>query len=231
MNIGKRKIVFLVLCVLFITPVIGCSTIDSLGEWLGISDSSNKVIVSEFVTVELGKVIMFDERKAIVGISAIVNPGHSAEIGKRYKIAILWNGQQVGDGVAEFRSLKTVTFDSRGELDPREIRQALIGLDGELARQYIDLLYETPEYQKLLREFENLQEEKRKFHEKEEEMAYNLFWKGEAPSYDEYKKAMAQIKDMDAREKQIIQQFYEFPFSGVFPSSFVNSLELVVETK
>ena len=83
----------------------------------------------------------------------------------------------------------------------------------------------------MLRAFENLQEEKRKFHEKEEEIAYNLFWKGEAPSYDEYKKAMAQIQDMDAREKQIIQEFYEFPFSGVFPRSFVSSLELAVESK
>ena len=231
MNIGKRKIVFLVLCVLFITPVIGCSTIESLGEWLGSSDSSNKVIVSEFVTVELGNVLMFDESKAVVGISAIANPGRSAEIGKRYGITILWNGQQVGYGVAEFRSLKTVTFDSRGELDPREIRQALISLDGDLAKQYIDLMYETPEYKRLRGEFEKLQEEKRKFREREDELAYNLFWKGEAPTYDEYKKAMAQIKDMDAREKQIIQAFYEFPFSGVFPSSFVKSLELVVEVK
>ncbi len=231
MNIGKRKIVFLVLCVLFITPVIGCSAFQSLDERLGSSDSSNKVIISEFVTVELGNVLMFDESKAVVGISAIANPGRSAEIGKRYNITILWNGQQVGHGVAEFRSLRTVTFDSRGELDPREIRQALINLDGDLAKQYIDLLYETPEYKRLRGEFEKLQEEKRKFREREEELAYNLFWKGEAPTYDEYKKAMAQIKDMDAREKQIIQEFYEFPFSGVFPSPFVNSLELVVEAK
>ena len=101
----------------------------------------------------------------------------------------------------------------------------------ELAKQYIDLLAETPEYKKLRGDFERLQEEKRKFHEKEEEMAYNLFWKGEAPSYDEYKKAMAQIQDMDAREKQIIQEFYEFPYSARLPSSFVNSLELVVEAK
>jgi len=218
MNIGKRSILFLVLFVLLITPVIGCST-------------NEKVVVSELVTVELGKVIMFDEDKAIVGISAIANPGRSAEIGKRYNITILWNGQEVGDGVAEFMSLKTVAFDSRGELDPREIRMALICLDGELAKQYIALLAETPEYQKLQRDFENLQEEKREFHEKEEEIAYNLFWKGEAPSYDEYKKAMAQIQDMDAREKQIIQEFYEFPFSGVFPRSFVSSLELAVESK
>jgi len=230
-NIGKRRIVFLVLCVLFVTPVIGCSTIESLVERLGSSDSSNRVIVSEFVTVELGKVLTFDESKAVVGISAIANPGRSAETGKRYNITILWNGQQVGHGVAEFRSLKTVTFDSRGELDPREIRQALIVLDGDLAKQYIDLLYETPEYKRLRGEFEKLQEEKRKFREREEELAYNLFWKGEAPTYDEYKKAMTQIKDMDTREKQIIQEFYEFPFSGVFPSSFVKSLELVVETK
>ena len=143
----------------------------------------------------------------------------------------MWNGQQVGHGVAEFRSLKTVTFDSRGELDPREIRNALITLIGEPAKQYIKLLYETPEYKRLRREFEKLQEEKRKFHEREEEMAYNLFWKGEAPSYDEYKKAMAQIQDMDAREKQIIQEFYEFPYSARLPSSFVSSLELVVEAK
>ena len=231
MNIGKRSITLLILFVLLITPVIGCSAFQNSGERLGISDSSNKVIVSDFVTVELGNVLMFDESKANVGISAIANPGRSAEIGKRYHITILWNGQQVGHGVAEFRSLRTVTFDSRGELDPREIRQALISLDGDLAKQYIDLLYETPEYKRLRGEFEKLQEEKRKFREREEEMAYNLFWKGEAPSYDEYKKAMAQIKDMDAREKQIIQEFYEFPFSGVFPSSFVNSLELVVESK
>jgi len=231
MNIGRRRIVFLAVCVLFITPVIGCSTIESVGERVGGSISNEKVVVSELVTVELGKVIMFDESKAVVGIAAIANPGRSAEINKRYVITIFWNGQQVGDGIAEFRSLRTVAFDSRGELDPREIRQALIHLDGEPAKQYIDLLYETPEYKRLRREFEKLQEEKRKFHEKEEEIAYNLFWKGEAPSYDEYKKAMAQLKDMDAREKQIIQQFYEFPFSGVFPSSFVNSLELVVEIK
>ncbi len=231
MNIGKRKLWFFVIFVLLITPIIGCSTIESVDERIGGSDSNGKVVVSELVTVELGKVIMFDERKAIVGISAIANPGRSAEIGKRYNIAILWNGQQVGDGVAEFMSLRTVTFDSRGDLDPREIRQALIGLDGEFAKQYFDLLAETPEYKKLRRDFEGLQEEKRKFHDKSEEMAYNLFWKGEAPSYDEYKKAMAQIKDMDAREKEIIQKFYEFPFSGVFPSSFVRSLELVVEVK
>ena len=231
MNISKRSIMSLVLCVLFITPVIGCSTIESVVKRVGSVASSERVVVSELVAVELGEVIMFDEQKSIVGISAIVNPGRSAEIGKRYNIAILWNGQQVGDGIAEFRSLKTVAFDSRGDLDPREIRMALIGLDGELAKQYIDLLAETPEYKKLRGDFERLQEEKRKFHEKEEEMAYNLFWKGEAPSYDEYKKAMAQIQDMDAREKQIIQAFYEFPFSGVFPSSFVNSLELVVESK
>ena len=231
MNIGKRKLWFFIIFVLLITPVIGCSTIESVVKRVGSVASSERVVVSELVTVELGKVIMFDERKAIVGISAIANPGRSAEIGKRYNIAILWNGQQVGDGVTEFRSLKTVAFDSRGDLDPREIRNALISLEGETAKQYIDLLGETPEYKRLRREFEKLQEEKRKFHDKSEELAYNLFWKGEVPSYDEYKKAMEQIKDMDAREKEIIQKFYEFPFSGVFPSSFVKSLELVVESK
>jgi len=230
MNIGKRIVAFLILCV-FIVSFIGCSAIESLAERVGSSSSSERVVVSELVTVELGKVLMFDERKANVGIAAIANPGRSAQIGKRYNIAILWNGQQVGDGVAEFMSLKTMTFDSRGDLAPREIRDAMIHLEGETAKQYINLLAETPEYKKLRRDFERLQEEKRKFHDKSEELAYNLFWKGEAPSYDEYKKAMAQIKDMDAREKQIIQQFYEFPFSGVFPSSFVNSLELVVEIK
>lgn len=232
MNTNKNKMAFLVImCILLITPVIGCSTTESLGEQSGSPGSSERVVVSELVTVELGQVLMFDESQSVVGIAAIANPGRSAEINKRYVITILWNGQRVGDGIAEFRSLQTLAFDSRGDLDPREIRDALIVLDGELAKQYIDLLYETPDYQRLLRDFENLQEEKRKFHEKEEEIAYNLFWKGEAPSYDEYKKAMTQIEDMDAREKQIIQEFYEFPFSGVFPSSFVSSLELVVEAK
>ena len=229
MNIGKRKIVFLVLCVLFITPVIGCSAFQNSGEHN--AGAAKNLLTSDYVVVELGNVLMFDESKAVVGISAIANPGRSAEIGKRYGITILWNGQQVGYGVAEFRSLKTVAFESRGDLDPREIREALISLTGEPAKQYIDLLYETPEYKRLRGEFEKLQEEKRKFREREDELAYNLFWKGEAPTYDEYKKAIAQIKDMDAREKQIIQAFYEFPFSGVFPSSFVKSLELVVEVK
>ncbi len=231
MNIGKRSIMFLVLFILFIAPVIGCSTIENVGERIGGSVSNEKVVISEFVTVELGEVIMFDEEKSIVGISGTVNPGRSAKIGTRYNIAILWKGQKVGDGIAEFRSLKTVEFDSRGDLDPREIRNALISLDGELAKQYIALLAETSEYKTLRRDFERLQEEKRKFHDKSEEMTYNLFWKGEVPSYNEYKKAMAQSKDMDAREKEIIQKFYEFPFSGVFPSSFVNSLELAVEVK
>ena len=104
-------------------------------------------------------------------------------------------------------------------------------LEGRAAERFIELLTETKEYQRLLRAFENLQAEKRRFREKEEEMAYNLFWRGEAPSYDEYKKAMAQLEDMDAREKQIIQEFYEFPYSARLPSSFVSSLELVVEVR
>ena len=97
-----------------------------------------------------------------------------------------------------------------------------------MAEDFINLLSETSEYREVLTAFENLREEKRKSHQKEEEQAYNLFWEGEPPDYKEYKKALEQIPDMDAGEKQIIQDFYEFPYSARLPDSFVNSLKLTV---
>jgi len=219
MNIGKRKIVFLVLCVLFITPIIGCSAFQSLGEQGSNSDSQKNVLSSELAVVELGNIWLFDEKNSTVGISYVLRPGPDTEYDKYYDIKIIWGEYVLSGSSVRFRSQD---FEFGGET---------LVLEEAAAEQFIKLLTETSEYQKLLREFENLQEEKREFHEKEEEIAYNLFWKGEAPSYDEYKKAMAQIQDMDAREKQIIQEFYEFPYSARLPSSFVSSLELVVEAK
>lgn len=220
MNIGKRSILFLVLFVLLITTVIGCSTIENVGERIGSSDSSKSVLSSDLAVVELGKIAIFDEQNSTVAISYILRPGSSTEFDKQYyDVKILLEGQVVGGGLVRFQS---PDFEFAGN--------AII-LKGEAAKQFIKLLTETSEYQRLLRAFEKLQEEKREFHDKSEEMTYNLFWKGEAPSYDEYKKAMAQIKEMDAREKQIIQDFYEFPYSARLPSSFVSSLELVVEAK
>ena len=217
MNIGKRSIWFLVIFVLLITPVIGCSVFQNLGERN--AGAAKNLLTSDYAVVELGNIWLFDEKNSTVGISYILRPGPSTEYDKYYDIKIIWGEYLVSGSSVRFRSQD---FEFGGET---------IVLEAAAAEQFIELLAETSEYQKLIRAFENLQEEKRKFHEKEEEIAYNLFWKGEAPSYDEYKKAMAQIKDMDTREKQIIQEFYEFPFSGVFPSSFVKSLELVVEAK
>ncbi len=231
MNIGKRKMVFLVLCGLFTIPAISCSTVGDSAGRVGGAGSSQRVVVSDLVTVELGKVLTFDAGASIVSLFGIANPGRPAEIGKRYGITILWKGQRVGDGTAQFWSLKTVTFASRSELDPREVRQVQITLQGELARQYIDLLAQSPEHKRLRKELDKLQEEKGKLQERQNEMQYNLFWKGEAPSYDEAKKATAQVKDVDAREKQLNQAIRDFPFSGVLPTSFVNSLEVVVEAK
>lgn len=216
MNTGKRNIWFLVI-VLLITPVIGCSAFQNAGEHN--AGAVKNLLTSDYAVVELGNIWLFDEKNSTVGISYILRPGASTEYDKYYDIKIIWGEYVVGGGSVRFRSQD---FEFGG---------MTIVLEAEAAEQFIDLLSETDEYKRLLREFENLQEEKRKFHEKEEEIAYNLFWKGEAPSYDEYKKAMAQIKDMGAREKQIIQEFYEFPYSARLPSSFVNSLELVVEAK
>lgn len=217
MNIGKRRIVFLALCVLFITPVIGCSAFQNSGEHN--AGAAKNLLTSDYAVVELGNIWLFDEKNSTVGISYILRPGPGTEYDKYYDIKIIWGEYVVSGSSVRFRSQG---FEFGGET---------IVLEAAAAEQFIKLLAETSEYQRLLRAFENLQEEKRKFHEKEEEIAYNLFWKGEAPSYDEYKKAMAQIKDMDAREKQIIQEFYEFPYSARLPSSFVSSLELIVEAK
>lgn len=217
MNIGKRKIVFLVLCVLFITPVVGCSAFQNSGERNG--GAAKNLLTSDYAVVELGNIWLFDEKNSTVEISYILRPGPDTEYDKYYDIKITWGEYVVSGSTVRFRSQD---FEFGG---------MTIALEGAAAEQFIKLLTGTSEYQKSIRAFENLQEEKRKFHEKEEEMAYNLFWKGEAPSYDEYKKAMAQLQDMDAREKQIIQEFYEFPYSARLPSSFVNSLELVVESK
>ena len=217
MNIGKRSILFLVLFVLLITPVIGCSAFQNSGERN--AGAAKNLLTSDSAVVELGNIWLFDEKNSTVGISYILWPGTDTEYDKYYDIKIIWGEYVVGGGSVRFRSQD---FEFGGET---------IVLEGAAAEQFIELLAETSEYKRLLREFEKLQEEKRKFHDKSEEMAYNLFWKGEAPSYEEYKKAMAQIKDMDAREKQIIQEFYEFPYSARLPSSFVNSLELVVKAK
>ena len=191
--------------ILCITTAIGCS--------------AKNVLSSDLAVVELGNIWLFDEKNSTVGISYILWPGTDTEYDKYYDIKIIW-GEYVVSG-------SSVRFQSQDF----EFGDETIVLEGAAAEQFIELLAETSEYKRLLREFEKLQEEKRKFHDKSEEMAYNLFWKGEAPSYEEYKKAMAQIKDMDAREKQIIQEFYEFPYSARLPSSFVNSLELVVKAK
>ena len=67
--------------------------------------------------------------------------------------------------------------------------------------RWVQLIAETSEYKKLRRDSARLQEEKRALHDKSEEMIYDLFWKGEMPSYDEYKKAMAQIS-LDSIEKE-----------------------------
>jgi len=217
MNIGKRSITFLILFVLLVTPIIGCSAFQNSGEHK--PGEAENLLTSDYAVVELGNIWLFDEKNSTVGISYILRPGPGTEYDKYYDIKIIWGEYVVSGSSVQFQSQD---FEFGG---------MPITLEGAAAEQFIKLLTEASEYQKLIRAFENLQEEKRKFHEKEEEMAYNLFWKGEAPSYDEYKKAMEQIQHMDAREKQIIQEFYEFPFSGVFPSSFVNSLELVVEAK
>jgi len=217
MNIGKRSITFLILFVLLITPVISCSAFQNSGE--PNSGTAKNLLTSDYAVVELGNIWLFDEKNSLVGISYILRPSSSTEYDKYYDIKITWGEYVVSGGTVRFRSQD---FEFGG---------MTIALEGAAAEQFIKLLTETSEYQKLIRAFENLQEEKRRFHEKEEEIAYNLFWKGEAPSYDEYKKAMVQIKDMDTREKQIIQEFYEFPYSARLPSSFVNSLELVAESK
>ncbi len=217
MNIAKIKIIFLVLSVLFITSVIGCSAFQNSGERN--AGGAKNLLTSDYAVVELGNIWLFDEKNSKVGISYILRPGSGTEYDKYYDIKIIWGEYVVSGSSVRFRSQD---FEFGGET---------IVLETAAAEEFIKLLTETSEYQRLLRAFENLQDEKRKFHEKEEEMAYNLFWKGEAPSYDEYKKAMAQIQDMDAREKQIIQDFYEFPYTARLPSSFVNSLELVVEAK
>ena len=217
MNIGKRSITFLILFVLLITPVIGCSAFQNSGERN--AGAAKNLLTSDYAVVELGNIWLFDEKNSTVGISYILRPGPDTEYDKYYDIKIIWGEYVVGGGLVSFRSQDS------------ELGGMNIALEEAAAEQFIQLLTEPSEYQKLLREFENLQEEKREFHEKEEEIAYNLFWKGEAPSYDEYKKAMEQIQDMDAREKQIIQEFYEFPYSARLPSSFVNSLELIVEAK
>lgn len=219
MNIVKNKkmIAFLVLCFLSITSVTGCSAFQNSGEHK--PGEAENLLTSDYAVVELGNIWLFDEKNSTVGISYILRPGPDTEYDKYYDIKIIWGEYVVSGSSVRFRSQD---FEFGGET---------IVLEASAAEQFIELLTETSEYQKLIRAFENLQEEKKKFHGKEEEMAYNLFWKGEAPSYDEYKKAMAQIQDMDAREKQIIQEFYEFPYSARLPSSFVNSLELVVESK
>ena len=217
MNIGKRSVMSIVLCVLFITPVIGCSTFQNSGEYN--AGGAKNLLTSDYAVVELGNIWLFDEKNSKVGISYILRTGSGTEYDKYYDIKIIWGEYVVSGSSVRFRSQD---FEFGGET---------IVLETAAAEQFIKLLAETSEYQRLLRAFENLQEEKRRFHEKEEEMAYNLFWKGEAPSYDEYKKAMAQIRDMDAKEKQIIQDFYEFPYTARLPSSFVNSLELVVKAK
>ncbi|MFC1934888.1 hypothetical protein ACFLXZ_01050 [Chloroflexota bacterium] len=180
------------------------------------SEASKKLLTSDYAVVELGNIWLFDEKNSTVGISYILRPGPSTEYGKFYDYKITWGEYLVGGSSSRFRSQDFV-FEGK-----------TIVLEEAAAEQFIKLLTETSEYQRLLRAFENLQEEKRKFHEKEEEIAYNLFWKGEAPSYDEYKKTMTQLKDMDAREKQIIQEFYEFPYTARLPDSFINSLELIV---
>jgi len=217
MNISKGKMAFLVICVLLITPVIGCSAFQNSGEHN--AGAAKNLLTSDYAVVELGNIWLFDEKNSTVGISYILRPGPGTEYDKYYDIKIIWGEYVVSGSSVRFRSQD---FEFGGET---------IVLEAAAAEQFIKLLTETSEYQRLLRAFEKLQEEKRKFHEKEEEIAYNLFWKGEAPSYDEYKKAMAQIQDMDAREKQIIQEFYEFPYTARLPSSFVNSLELIVEAK
>jgi len=217
MSVSKGKIVFLILCFLFIAPVLGCSALQNSGEHN--AGAAKNLLTSDYAVVELGNIWLFDEKNSTVGISYILRPGPDTEYDTYYDIKIIWGEYVVSGGTVRFRSQD---FEFGGET---------IVLEAAAAEQFIKLLAETSEYQRLLRAFENLQEEKRKFHEKEEEIAYNLFWKGEAPSYDEYKKAMAQIQDMDAREKQIIQEFYEFPYSARLPSSFVSSLELVVEAK
>jgi hypothetical protein len=225
MNIGKRIIAFLILCV-FIVSFSGCSTIESLGERVGGSGEHNagaakNLLTSDYAVVELGNIWLFDEKNSTVGISYILRPGPGTEYDKYYDIKIIWGEYVVSGMLSRFRSQD---FESGGKTET-------IVLEEAAAEQFIKLLAETPEYKRLRREFEKLQEEKRRFREREDEMAYNLLWKGEAPSYNEYKKAMAQIKDMDAREKQIIQEFYEFPYSAPLPRSFVSSLELVVEAK
>jgi len=209
MNISKKSLVFLIVFVLFITPVIGCSASQN--------SVKDNILISDYAVVELGNIWLFDEENSVVGVSYTLRPGVNTEFGKYYDITISWGDYVVSSYITQFRS------------EDSEFGGESITLENTAAKQFVELLTETIDYQKLLKDFENLQEEKREFHEKEEEIAYNIFWKGEAPSYDEYKKAMAQIQDMDAREKQIIQDFYEFPYTASLPNSFVNSLELVVK--
>jgi hypothetical protein len=217
MNTSKRKIAFFILSVLLITLVIGCSTFQNSS--VRNAGAAKTLLTSDYAVVELGNIWLFDERNSTVGISYILRPGPGTEYDKYYDIKIIWGEYIVSGSSVRFRSRD---FEFGGET---------IVLKGVAAEQFIKLLTETSEYQRLLKAFEKLQEEKRRFHDKEEEIAYNLFWKGEAPSYGEYKEAMAQIQNIDIREKQIIQEFYEFPYTARLPSSFVNSLELISEAK
>lgn len=216
MNIGKRSLVFLILFVLFITPVIGCSAFQNSGEHN--AGGAKNLLTSDYAVVELGNIWLFDEKNSKVGISYILRPGSGTEYDKYYDIKIIWGEYVVSGSSVRFRSQD---FEFGG---------MTIVLEKAAAEQFIKLLAETPEYKRLRREFEKLQEEKRKSQERMDKLLYDFFWR-EAPSYDEYTKAMEQIKDMDAREKEIIQKFYEFPYTAPLPSSFVRSLELVVKAK
>ena len=149
MNVVKNKkmIAFLVLCFLLITSVTGCSTLQNLGKDNG--EAANILLTSDYAVVELGNIWLFDEENSTVGISYILRPGSSTEYNKYYDMKIIWGEYVVGGGMVTFRSQDsedggmTITLEAAAE-------------------QFIKLLTETSEYQKLLREFESLQEEKRK---------------------------------------------------------------------
>ncbi len=216
MNVSKRSITFLILLVLLLTLVTGCSVFQNSGK--PNAGTAKNLLTSDYAVIELGNIWLFDEKNSTVGILYILRPGPSTEYNKYYDLKILWGEYVLSDMSTRF-------------LSPEDEREETIGLGEEAANQFIKLLKGTSEYQKLQRELEKVREEQIKLRDKEDEMKYNLFWKGEVPSYDETKKIAEQVKAADSREKEIIQKLNELPYTARLPSSFVNSLELIVEAK
>jgi signal transduction histidine kinase len=189
---------------------------------------NDRVIISDYITVELGE-ISVDRSKQQVHIFCIVNPGKFAETNTEYNINILWNGESIGAGIANFKTLKIIPFESFLEVERGDFREAIICLEEEQITQYRDLLVETPEYKALLSEKKQLIEEKQSLADKEEEITYNLFLKGESPSYDEYKKITERIEYVNNRLSEINKGINDVWSLEIIPDEFINSLELVVE--